>query len=151
MAECADERKDDVQGSLLCEMRLLTLLLLALAAAALPATAHAAGVPTRQGHLVRQSGPVALDLWSADWIVEAGHRIAVKVADANADWWIHVPTKQTVTVTGGSVSLPFLPAARETGTIAGQAGTQLASYLEDTVTVPQGTIDQAETPGFATP
>jgi uncharacterized protein len=87
----------------------------------------------------------------ADWIVKAGHRIGVKVADANADWWVHVPIKQTVTVRGGSVSLPFLPAARPTGTIAGQPGTQLASYLQDTVTVPQSTIDEAGTPGFATP
>jgi uncharacterized protein len=106
---------------------------------------------TRQGHLVRSSGPLTLDLWSADWIVPAGHRIAVKVADANGDWWVHAPTKQTVTVHGGSVSLPFLPAARPTGTIAGQPGTQLASYLADTVSVPQPTIDEAETAGFATP
>ncbi len=106
---------------------------------------------TRQGHLVRSSGPVSLDLWSADWIVKAGHRIAVKVADSNADWWVHVPTKQTVTVGGGSISLPFLPAARATGTIQGDPGTQLASYLADTVTVPAETISTAETERFATP
>ena len=106
---------------------------------------------TRQGHLVRSSGPVSLDLWSADWIVKAGHRIAVKVADSNADWWVHVPTKQTVTVGGGSISLPFLPAARATGTIQGDPGTQLASYLADTVTVPAETISTAETESFSTP
>ena len=105
---------------------------------------------TRQGHLVRSSGPVSLDLWSADWKVPAGHRIGVKVADANGDWWAHVPTKQTVTIHGGSISLPFLPAARATGTIAGAPGTQLESYLADTVSVPQGTIDAAESP-FSTP
>jgi hypothetical protein len=65
--------------------------------------------------------------------------------DANRDWWIHVPTKQTVT------SLPFLPAARETGTIAGQPGTQLESYLADTVTVPAETIASSESSEFATP
>ena len=106
---------------------------------------------TRQGHLVRKAGKLTLDLWSADWIVRAGHRIGVKVADSNADWWVHVPTKQTVTVKSGSVSLPFLPAARATGTIAGQPGTQLASYLDETVTVPAATIAAAESPGFATP
>ena len=53
---------------------------------------------TRQGHLIRKSGTIDLDLWSADWKIPAGHRIGVKVADANGDWWVHVPTKQTVTV-----------------------------------------------------
>jgi hypothetical protein len=30
--------------------------------------------------------PLTLDLWSADWKVKAGHRIAVRVTDANTDW-----------------------------------------------------------------
>jgi uncharacterized protein len=101
---------------------------------------------TRQGHLIRNSGPIALDLWSADWILKAGHRIAVRVADANSDWWIHTPTEQTVRVNGGSITLPFLPAARATGTIAGDPGTQLASYLSQTVTLPPATIRGAESP-----
>jgi hypothetical protein len=101
---------------------------------------------TRQGHLIRGSGPVTLDLWSADWILRAGHRIAVRVADANTDWWLHTPTEQTVTVNGGSITLPFLPAARATGTIAGDPGTQLASYLAQTVTVPPATVRSAESP-----
>ena len=61
-----------------------------------------------------------------------------------------MPTKQTVKVAGGSISLPFLPAARATGTIQGDPGTQLASYLSETVTVPQGTVDSSES-AFATP
>ena len=52
---------------------------------------------------------------------------------------------------GGSFSLPFLPAARDTGTIQGDPGTQLAGYLSETVTVPQATIDSSTAPGFATP
>ena len=105
----------------------------------------------REQHGRRRSGTIPLDLWSADWIVPAGHRIGVKVADANGDWWAHVPTKQTVKVVGGSISLPFLPAARATGTIEGDLGTQLASYLSDTVSVPQATIDASTSPAFATP
>jgi hypothetical protein len=54
-------------------------------------------------------------------------------------------------VRGGSFSLPFLPAARDTGTIQGDPGTQLAGYLSETVTVPQATIDSSTAPGFATP
>ena len=61
-----------------------------------------------------------------------------------------MPTKQTVTVTGGSISLPFLTTAR-TDTIQGAPGTQLAGYLADTVSVPPATIAAAETPGFGTP
>jgi uncharacterized protein len=105
---------------------------------------------TRQGHLIRRSGTIDLDLWSADWKLPAGHRIGVKVTDANADWWVHVPTKQTVQLTGGSVSLPFL-ASERTDTIQGDPGTQLAGYLSQTVSVPQATIDSSTSPGFATP
>ena len=105
---------------------------------------------TRQGHLIRSSGPIALDLWSADWKLWPGHRIAVRVADANADWWLHAPTKQTVTVHGGSITLPFLSQAR-TQTIAGDAGTQLSSYLAQRVTVPAATLQSAQSPDFALP
>jgi predicted acyl esterase len=104
---------------------------------------------TRQGYLIRASGPVTLDLWSADWKLAAGHRIAVRVADANTDWWLHAPTKQTVTVHGGSVTLPFLTQPR-TETIAGDPGVQLSAYLARRVTVPAATLQGAETE-FATP
>jgi uncharacterized protein len=104
---------------------------------------------TRQGHLIRSSGPITLDLWSADWKLAAGHRIAVRVADANTDWWLHAPTKQTVTVHGGSVTLPFLTQAH-TDTIEGDPGVQLSAYLSRRVTVPAATLQSAET-AFATP
>jgi uncharacterized protein len=104
---------------------------------------------TRQGHLIRSSGPITLDLWSADWKLAAGHRIAVRVTDANTDWWVHAPTKQTVTVHGGSITLPFLTQPR-TETIAGDPGVQLSAYLSRRVTVPAATVQTAETE-FATP
>ena len=105
---------------------------------------------TRQGHLIRSSGPITLDLWSADWKVAAGHRIAVRVTDANTDWWLHAPTKQTVTVHGGIIGLPFLAQDRTT-TIDGQPGTQLPSYLAKRVTVPASTLDSSTSPEFQTP
>jgi len=105
---------------------------------------------TRQGHLIRSSGPIALDLWSADWKLRPGHRIAVRVSDANADWWLHAPTKQTVTVHGGSIVLPFLSRAR-TQTIAGEPGTQLSSYLAERLTVPASTLESAQSDDFALP
>jgi predicted acyl esterase len=105
---------------------------------------------TRQGHLIRRNGTIDMDLWSADWKIAAGHRIGIKVADANSDWWTNVPTKQTVTVYGGDVSLPFLSFKR-TGTIEGAPGVQLASYLARKVTVPADTIKTGESQSFGLP
>jgi hypothetical protein len=101
---------------------------------------------TRQGHLVRQTGDstIPLDLWSADWKLAAGHRLGVRVTDNNQDWWIFAsPTVQTVTVRGGSVTLPFLH-YRRTQTIQGDPGVQLESYLASTVTVPADTLSASQ-------
>ncbi len=107
---------------------------------------------TRQGHLVRNDGKLTLDLWSADWKVAKGHRIGVRVTDANDDWWLHTgpPLGQKVTVKGGSVTLPFQAEAR-TRLIQGDPGVQLASYLSETVTVPPETIATSESDSFALP
>jgi putative CocE/NonD family hydrolase len=105
---------------------------------------------TRQGHLITKDGPIAMDLWSADWKLAAGHRIGVKVADSNGDWWIHQPTFRTVTVKGGSVTLPFLAYTRP-DTIEGDPGVQLRRYLADTVSVPAATISSSESKDFAIP
>ena len=106
---------------------------------------------TRQGHLIRSSGPITLDLWSADWKLAAGHRIAIRVTDANTDWWLHAPTKQTVTVHGGSDHACRSCAGARTATIEGQPGTQLPSYLAKRVTVPASTLNSATSPDFQTP
>jgi predicted acyl esterase len=105
---------------------------------------------TRQGFLARTSGEKTLDLWSADWKIPAGHRIAVRVTDANEDWWIHAPLFDTVKVMGGSVTLPFLPYER-TDTIQGDPGTQLEGYLSETVTVPPETVRDSESGSFQLP
>ena len=105
---------------------------------------------TRQGFLARSSGAKTLDLWSADWKIPAGHRIAVRVTDANEDWWIHTPTFDDVRVAGGSVTLPFL-GQRRTETIQGDPGTQLEGYLSETITVPPETVRDSVDPGFALP
>jgi uncharacterized protein len=105
---------------------------------------------TRQGFLARSSGAKTLDLWSADWKIPAGHRIAVRVTDANEDWWIHMPLFDSVQVVGGSVTLPFLTHQR-TGTIQGQPGTQLEGYMNDTITVPPETVRDSVSPSFNLP
>jgi hypothetical protein len=94
---------------------------------------------------------VTLDLWSADWKLAAGHRIAVRVTDTNTDWWAgSVGTQQPVTVKSGTLALPFLT-YRRTKTIDGDPGIQLKSYLADTVTVPQALLTSSESKSFALP
>ena len=105
---------------------------------------------TRQGFLARSSGEKTLDLWSADWKLAPGHRIAVRVTDANEDWWIHTPLFDSVKVVGGSVTLPFLSRAR-TATIQGDPGTQLAGYLDETITVPPETMRDSVSSSFVLP
>jgi pimeloyl-ACP methyl ester carboxylesterase len=108
---------------------------------------------TRQAHMIYGTGQskIPLDLWSADWKIPAGHRIGVKVTDNNTDFWLLAsPTMQTVTVTGGAITLPFLGRERTT-TIQGDPGTQLESYLSRTVTVPSETIASSQSDSFALP
>jgi predicted acyl esterase len=105
---------------------------------------------TRQGFLARSSGEKTLHLWSADWKLAAGHRIAIRVTDANSDWWIHTPSLATVDVVGGSASLPFLAYTRP-DTIQGDPGTQLAGYLGQTITVPPDTLQSSTSDSFRLP
>jgi hypothetical protein len=101
---------------------------------------------TRQGHLVRSAGDstIPLTLWGADWRLPAGHRLGVRVTDNNQDWWeMAAPSGQTVTVRGGSISLPFLR-YRRTETIQGDPGVQLADYLDQhTATAPAAAVGAA--------
>src|SRR5215211_3969810 len=101
---------------------------------------------TRQGHLVRDAGSstIPLTLWGADWKLNAGDRIGVRVTDNNQDWWLMAaPSGQSVTVRGGSITLPFLR-YRRTQTIQGDPGVQLADYLdEQTASAPADAVSGA--------
>jgi hypothetical protein len=101
---------------------------------------------TRQGHLVRATGAstIPLTLWGADWKLRAGDRLAVRVTDNNQDWFLlAVPSLQSVTVRGGSITLPFL-GYRRTQTIQGDPGVQLAPYLaQHTATAPSAAVGGA--------
>jgi uncharacterized protein len=105
---------------------------------------------SRQGHMIYTNGEVPLNLWSADWKIPAGHRIGVRITDANSDWWTNVPTMQDVTVYGGEVTLPFLSRFRKK-TIQGDPGTQLDGYLSETTTVPPETVAGSESDSFVLP
>jgi predicted acyl esterase len=101
---------------------------------------------TRQGHLVRSAGDstIPLTLWGADWKLQSGHRLGVRVTDNNQDWWMMAaPSGQTVTVRGGSIALPFLR-YRRTETIQGDPGVQLAGYRDQqTATAPATAVSSA--------
>jgi uncharacterized protein len=101
---------------------------------------------TRQGYLVRSPGAstIPLTLWGADWKLAAGHRIGVRVTDNNQDWWTFAaPSAQSVTVRGGSITLPFLR-YRRTQTIQGDPGVQLADYLStQTASAPADAVSGA--------
>jgi uncharacterized protein len=57
-------------------------------------------------------GEEVIRMWPTDWVLEPGHRLAVRVHDANTENYVHVPSLATVDVIGGHVDLPVLPAAR---------------------------------------
>ena len=105
---------------------------------------------SRQGHLIRQSGTIGMDLWSMDWKFAKGHRVAMRVTDANPDWWVHTAGGQPVTLSGGSFTLPWLRYTRP-GRIAGAPGVQLPEYLKETITVPQSLIRSSESSSFRLP
>jgi hypothetical protein len=54
----------------------------------------------------------------------------VLVSSSNAEAWIHQPTQSTVTVSGGSVRIPFLLYTRSGDGLAGMPAVRLASFRE---------------------
>jgi hypothetical protein len=114
-------------------------------------TANRATLISRNASLIARSGALSLDLYGDDWVLEQGHRIGVLVTGANAEWWAHTPTLQTVTVSGGSISLPFLAHTRP-NTIQGDASVKLESYKADApFAVPATTIASSTARGFNLP
>ena len=65
---------------------------------------------SRGAHLIRGAleQDVKLELYGQDWPLQAGHRIAVRISDANTDWWLHVPSRTEVEVIEARIGLPFL-------------------------------------------
>ncbi|MCW2991322.1 MAG: X-Pro dipeptidyl-peptidase family protein [Solirubrobacterales bacterium] len=107
----------------------------------------------KQGSLIRASGPITLDLMSADWKFAKGHRIGIRVVSNNFDWWIAaIPTQQDVTVSGGSATLPFLTYSRPQ-LIQGDSGTTRGTWLASTSTAPAdavaGAVDFTLPPALA--
>jgi hypothetical protein len=113
---------------------------------------NSATLISRGAYELRRSGPVSFDLYGQDWKLPAGHRVGVLVTAANAEWWSHVPSLQTVTVRSASIDLPVLD-CRRTATIAGGPSVRLdeyrasAPFTVDAATVAQGTSASLSLPG----
>jgi uncharacterized protein len=68
----------------------------------------------RGAQLIRPSGssPVRFDSYPQDWILRAGHRLGLQLSAADATHFFPTYTQQTVTITSGSFSVPFLRVER---------------------------------------
>lgn len=106
---------------------------------------------SRGAALTDAAGPKGVLLWPTDWIFEPGHRIGVLVSGANQEAFTHVPTRTTVTVDGGSVSLPFLGFDRVSD-LQGEPAPRLEAYLaRASFNVAAATIEGRTNPDFALP
>jgi pimeloyl-ACP methyl ester carboxylesterase len=87
---------------------------------------------SRGTELLRGSGAqrVSFRLYGQDWMVREGHRLALLVSGANAEWWEHVPTGMTVDVSSARIGLPFLTRARTTF-LDGTKTPRLDEHLRD--------------------
>ena len=84
---------------------------------------------TRGAALVDAAGSKAVRLFPTDWTFARGHRVGVLVSGANSEAYTHVPTNTTVTVSSGTMTLPWLPAARRPAT-AGTSAARLETYRD---------------------
>ena len=101
---------------------------------------------SRGAHLVRGAlaQSVELELYGQDWPFKKGHRIGVKVADADGGWWLHVPTRSNVTVTAAEIGLPFLTFER-TDFIEGGRTLRLKRHMENyTANTGPGVIKESQ-------
>jgi hypothetical protein len=106
---------------------------------------------TRGAGLASAAGDKPIELWPTDWTFAKGNRIGLLVSGANAEAYTHVPTNTTVTVEGGSVSLPFLPAPRVSNA-AGLPAVRLGTYkTQAPFAVAAATIAERTDPAFPLP
>jgi uncharacterized protein len=65
---------------------------------------------SRGGGKIRSTGQATktLELFPVDYVLEPGHRLALRLTGADTTMWVTPPTGQDVTVRGGTLSMPFL-------------------------------------------
>ncbi|HEX2241463.1 MAG TPA: CocE/NonD family hydrolase [Actinomycetota bacterium] len=101
---------------------------------------------SRGAHLVRGPGAqeIELELYGQDWLFSKGHRIGVLISGANAEWWTHIPTRSTVTVSSAQIGIPFLTWERH-AFLDGERTQRLTEYLASAIaTVAPDTIKSAQ-------
>ncbi len=98
----------------------------------------------RAATLLRGTGAqkATLTLYGQDWVLPKGHRVGVLLSGANAEWYLHAPTQQPVSVTAASVTLPFLTKARTAFLKDGESTPRLDAWRASagTITVPASVI-----------
>ncbi|MFT4200599.1 CocE/NonD family hydrolase [Gordonia sp. (in: high G+C Gram-positive bacteria)] len=77
-----------------------------------------------------EPGQTTVRLYATDWLVRAGHHLALRVTDSNRYRWdYYEPTGLgRVTITDGTARIPLAPAAAGTPT-SGTSNTSLEGYL----------------------
>jgi len=88
-----------------------------------------ATVISRGARRIDASGKIEQPLYGIDWVFKAGHRIGVLLTGSNLEWYIHVPTQQTVEVQRAAIKLPFLRYLRPAD-LKGTKAERLVSYLD---------------------
>ena len=63
---------------------------------------------TRGAHAITGSGTVDVELYPQDWTIKPGNRLLMVVSSADMGWWLPPYSGNTVTVKGGTASIPFL-------------------------------------------
>ena len=107
----------------------------------------AATMISRGAALTTGAGKRPVRLFPTDWTLAAGHRVGVLVSGANAEAYVHVPTQQSVPVTGGSVTLPLLPTGARPA--EGTSNPRLERYLTAApFTVSAATVAAGTDPAF---
>jgi uncharacterized protein len=103
---------------------------------------------SRGAYLLRGTGVqrATFDLYGQDWLLRPGHRLGILVSGANAEFWTHIPTLQTVTVRSAEIGLPFLTFDR-TRFLEGGSTPRLESHLASAfVPVSAATIAAGQRP-----
>lgn len=99
---------------------------------------------SRGAYAIKQSGQVTFELYPQDWLLKTGHRLGFLVAGDDGDWYLTAHSKQPVTVSGGSVSIPFLATPRTAFIVKNAKTPAMAAQLAITIT--KATIDANTVP-----
>lgn len=99
--------------------------------------------------LLRGTGArsVSITMYGQDWMLPAGHRLAVLVSGANTDEFTHVATRTPVTVEHAKITLPFLTQDRTEFLELDGSNPRLDNYLGAATSVlPATTVESGRTP-----